>query len=83
MQNDLPAGIYQHYKGAKYRVYEVARHSETEELMVVYRALYGEFGLWLRPLSMFTESVERNGLLQPRFSLLEPMPNPMHAERDG
>ncbi|NNL11805.1 MAG: DUF1653 domain-containing protein, partial [Pseudomonadales bacterium] len=47
--NELRAGIYQHYKGPRYRVYGVARHSETEEILVMYRALYGEYGLWVRP----------------------------------
>lgn len=53
-------GIYQHYKGAYYEVLDVARHSETEEPLVVYRALYGEYGLWCRPLDMFMESVITN-----------------------
>lgn len=53
----LKAGIYTHYKGQEYEVIEVATHSETEEKMVVYRALYGEFGLWVRPLSMFDETM--------------------------
>ena len=62
----LRAGRYRHYKGKEYEVLEVARHSETEEEMVVYRTLYGEFGLWVRPLSMFLETVEINGESQPR-----------------
>ena len=49
----LAAGLYRHYKGREYRVYGVARHSETEEAMVVYQALYGDYGLWVRPLAMF------------------------------
>ncbi len=68
---NLPTGIYQHYKGQQYRVIGVARHSETEEQLVVYQALYGAFGLWVRPLSMFVEQVEVDGQLQPRFSLLQ------------
>ncbi|HQS66433.1 MAG TPA: DUF1653 domain-containing protein [Sulfuricurvum sp.] len=51
----LKAGIYVHYKGNEYEVMDIATHSETEEKMVVYKALYGEFGLWVRPLSMFDE----------------------------
>ncbi|MDP2105944.1 MAG: DUF1653 domain-containing protein [Desulfobulbaceae bacterium] len=51
----LKAGIYAHYKGNEYEVIDIATHSETEEKMVVYKALYGEFGLWVRPLSMFDE----------------------------
>ena len=72
----LRAGRYRHYKGKEYEVLEVARHSETEEEMVVYRTLYGEFGLWVRPLSMFLETVEINGELQPRFRYLGPMQKP-------
>lgn len=67
----IAAGIYQHYKGQQYRVIGVAQHSETEEYMVVYQALYGAFGLWVRPLSMFLESVEVAGQRQPRFTLLK------------
>ncbi|WP_237065741.1 DUF1653 domain-containing protein [Microbulbifer guangxiensis] len=66
-----PRGIYRHYKGLLYEVMEVARHSETGELLVVYRALYGEYGVWARPLSMFTGSVERDGALEPRFALVQ------------
>lgn len=51
----LKAGIYGHYKGNEYEVIDIARHSESEEKMVVYRALYGECGLWVRPLDMFDE----------------------------
>ena len=49
----LQPGLYQHYKGPQYRVFNVARHSETEEEVVFYQALYGDFGFWVRPLSMF------------------------------
>lgn len=66
----IQTGIYQHYKGQQYRVFAVAQHSETEELMVVYQALYGAFGLWVRPLMMFVEQVEVAGQMQPRFALL-------------
>ena len=67
----LKAGIYQHYKGAQYQVLGVAKHSETEEQLVVYKALYGDFGLWVRPLSMFIERVEIHGESISRFSLVE------------
>ena len=67
----IATGLYQHYKGQQYRVLGVAQHSETEESLVVYQALYGDFGLWLRPLSMFTEQVLVEGVLQPRFALLQ------------
>lgn len=69
----LQPGLYRHYKGPEYRVYEVATHSETQEQMVVYRALYGDHGLWVRPLSMFCETVEVNGAILPRFALIEAM----------
>ena len=63
-------GTYLHYKGKKYRVEGVAKHSETLEEMVVYRQLYGEGGLWVRPLAMFLEEVETEGGKVPRFRLL-------------
>ena len=65
----LTTGLYQHCKGQQYRVLGVAKHSETEEELVVYQALYGAFGLWVRPLSMFTEQVEVDGQQQARFTL--------------
>lgn len=64
-------GVYRHHKGQQYEVLGVARHSETEEEFVVYRALYGERGLWIRPLAMFTERVEQEGGSVPRFSRIE------------
>ena len=67
---DLPAGRYRHYKGPEYQVFFVATHSETEEPLVVYQALYGERGYWVRPLSMFTETVTVDGLERPRFELV-------------
>jgi hypothetical protein len=61
-------GAYVHYKnGKRYEVIGVVRHSETEELMVLYRAEYGDFGLWVRPLAMFMETVEVNGHQIRRF----------------
>jgi hypothetical protein len=68
--SELKAGLYRHYKGNEYRVTGVARHSETAELLVVYQPLYGDSGLWVRPLSMFIEQVEVDGVLQPRFDYL-------------
>lgn len=65
--SELKAGIYRHYKGPEYQVYEVARHSETEQLLVVYRPLYGEAKLWVRPLEMFVENVTFEGKTLPRF----------------
>lgn len=61
-------GRYRHYKGREYDVIGVARHSETEEEYVVYRCLYGDFSLWVRPLAMFTEEVAVDGRWVPRFS---------------
>ena len=60
-------GRYRHFKGNEYRVIGTARHSETMEEMVVYQALYGEHGLWVRPASMWSETVERDGYCGPRF----------------
>ena len=64
----LPPGRYRHYKGRDYIVLGVARHSETEEELVVYRQEYGDRGLWVRPLAMFVEEVEVNGRRVPRFA---------------
>lgn len=68
---EIVPGKYRHYKGNDYQVYEIARHSETQEPLVVYRALYGNFDLWVRPLAMFSESVNVNGEEILRFSLIE------------
>lgn len=72
----IRAGRYRHYKGKEYEVIDIARHSETEEEMVIYRTLYGDFGLWVRPLAMFVENVEIEGELQPRFCYIGPMQEP-------
>lgn len=66
----LKAGIYKHYKGNLYKVFGVARHSETEEELVVYQALYGEYGLWIRPKEMFMEKVRINEKTVPRFEFM-------------
>jgi len=63
-------GIYQHFKGNRYEVVDIAGHSETDEEYVVYRALYGERGLWIRPLTNFIESVEYGGGSVQRFTWL-------------
>lgn len=70
----LKPGRYRHYKGKDYQVFKVARHSETEEELVVYRCLYGDHSWWVRPLSMFTESVEFEGETLPRFEFVADMP---------
>ncbi|MAF81246.1 hypothetical protein CL628_04510 [bacterium] len=67
----LALGVYKHYRGNDYEVLGVVRHSETEEQLVLYRALYGERGLWVRPLEMFEEEVEVAGVRQPRFELIK------------
>lgn len=63
----IPLGRYRHFKGNGYEVIGIARHSETEEAMVVYRALYGDGGVWVRPASMWNEQVTRNGVTYRRF----------------
>ena len=65
---ELTPGLYRHYKGQAYQVIDLARHSETEEWHVVYRPLYGDFGLWIRPFAMFVETVEFQGQSVPRFA---------------
>ena len=67
---DLRPGIYQHFKGNRYELLYVAKHSETLEPMVVYRALYGEGGIWVRPAAMWHEHVEKDGYSGPRFKRL-------------
>ena len=64
---EIRPGIWRHFKGNRYQVIGVAKHSETLEDMVVYRALYGEGGLWVRPASMWLETVERDGKTYQRF----------------
>lgn len=67
MDDGLRPGRYRHFKGKEYELICTATHSETLEPMVVYRALYGEFGIWVRPLSMWNETVEVSGQELPRF----------------
>jgi hypothetical protein len=62
-------GIYEHFKKKRYKIIAIARHSETLEELVVYQALYGEGGIWVRPVSMFLESVSVEGKLFPRFKM--------------
>ena len=68
----IKTGCYRHYKGNEYTVIGVARHSETEEELVVYRQEYGDHGLWVRPKDMFQETVEVDGQTVPRFEYLGP-----------
>lgn len=67
---DAPAGFYRHYKGGEYEVMGTVRHSETLEPLVLYRALYGERGLWVRPHAMFFSDVVIDGKSEPRFALV-------------
>ena len=69
---DIQPGRYRHFKGKEYQVLGVATHSETGESVVVYRALYGGEGLWVRPAAMWTEQVERDGYSGPRFFYIGP-----------
>ena len=67
----IQPGRYRHYKGKKYQVIGVAKHSETEENLVVYRALYGAYGLWVRPAKMFSEKIAMEGKLVSRFEWID------------
>lgn len=67
----LKLGVYEHYKGKRYKVLGVALHSETLEELVIYKALYGQGYIWIRPLDMFLEDIEVNGRKQKRFRFLE------------
>ncbi len=71
MEEKIVPGRYRHFKGNEYQVLGLARHSETEEELVVYRALYGDGGLWVRPAEMWNETVERDGRTYRRFTLVE------------
>lgn len=68
--NSIKKSRYRHFKGGEYRVIGIARHSETLEEMVVYEALYGEGGLWVRPASMWNEEIERDGKKFKRFEFI-------------
>ncbi|MEN9465829.1 MAG: hypothetical protein RL217_2010 [Pseudomonadota bacterium] len=72
-EKNVIKGIYRHYKGHLYQVLDVVTHSETEEKLVLYKALYGDFGLWVRPLSMFSETVTVACETLPRFELIQPL----------
>ncbi len=69
--SQIKKGIYRHYKGNLYQVLHIACHSEDEEWLVVYRALYGDYGVWVRPLVMFGESICIDGKDVPRFELIQ------------
>jgi hypothetical protein len=67
----LKKGIYQHYKGNLYQVFHVATHSETQEKLVVYQCLYGDYSMWIRPLEMFQEKIILDGVSAERFKLVQ------------
>lgn len=71
MENNIELGKYRHFKGNEYEVIGLAKHSETLELMVVYRPLYGEGGLWVRPLAMWNEEITRDGKTFKRFEKIK------------
>lgn len=68
--DEIKIGRYRHFKGNEYEILYLAKHSETLESMVVYRALYGEHGVWVRPASMWNETVERDGKTHVRFTYI-------------
>ncbi|MBE6964279.1 MAG: DUF1653 domain-containing protein [Ruminococcaceae bacterium] len=70
MKEIIRPGRYRHFKGSEYEALYMARHSETMEEMVVYRALYGEQGIWVRPASMWNETIERDGAVFRRFTYI-------------
>ncbi len=70
-ENAPQPGTYQHYKGPMYQVFGMARHSETDEWMVVYQALYGDYGFWLRPLTVWLEPLAKQHEAKKRFTLVE------------
>lgn len=69
--DSIRAGLYRHFKGREYRVLQLALHSETLQPMVVYQAMYGDQGIWVRPALMWDQSVEREGTLTKRFTRIE------------
>ena len=71
IQTPVPQGIYRHYKGSLYQVLHTAGHSESEETLVVYRCLYGNYSVWVRPIEMFNEKVMVDGQQVPRFELIQ------------
>ena len=69
--SEIKLGKYRHFKGNEYEVLAIARHSETLEEMVVYKALYGEGGVWVRPASMWNEAIEKDGRIFKRFEFID------------
>ena len=81
MEDDFKPGRYRHFKGNEYELLFLATNSETRERMVVYRALYGEGGLWVRPAAMWNETVERDGVVAKRFTYVGDASCPCKKER--
>lgn len=73
---EVPVGRYRHYKGNKYELIGAVRHSETLETLALYRPLYGDGALWVRPYAMFFDTVVVDGVEQPRFARVEPADQP-------
>ena len=71
---EIKAGKYRHFKGNEYQVLGTVRHSETEEELVLYRTLYGDYSLWVRPVAMFFDAKEVAGKMVPRFEFISEMP---------
>ena len=70
---ELKLGLYQHYRGNTYQVLGLCRHAETLEILVTYQSLYGDYGLWVRPLDLFLGTVEEKGQTVPRFRFIRPL----------
>lgn len=79
-KQSIRPGIYKHYKGNEYQVFDTATHSETEETLVVYKTLYGNYDLWVRPYEMFTETVNVNGKNVARFEWVREAEKPASLE---
>ena len=79
----IPCGLYRHFKGNEYEVIGIARHSETTEPMVVYKALYGDGGIWVRPAQMWNETIERDGKKYKRFEKIEVLFSTTYAPQNG
>jgi len=77
---NLKPGLYRHYKGNDYYVFQVAHHSETREALVVYQCLYGDYSWWVRPLAMFTETVEIGGEVIQRFQFIRELTDEQLAD---
>ena len=66
----MSLGLYRHYKGGMYLVHSIARHTETKDKLVIYQSMYGDYGMWARPLDMFQSKIEYNGTIMDRFKFI-------------